>query len=214
MRVFVAGALLLCSVSSWAQTATRPAAACERLRSLSLSNVTIHEVEVVAAGTFTTASAGVRAALPLGAQSRPANIPEVPGRVTGATANLGLGYNGGRGIPAFNELPAFCRVTATLKPSAASDIRMETWFPVSSWNGLFRGTSPNGLGGIINFNAMAVALTDGFAVASTDTGHQGGDVAWMQIPEKVTDFAGRAMHETTVAGKAACDRVPASARRE
>src|SRR5207249_11787742 len=26
--------------------------------------------------------------------------------------------------------------------------------------------------------------------------------AWMLVPEKVTDFAGRAMHETTVAGKA------------
>ena len=58
------------------------------------------------------------------------------------------------------------------------------------------------LGGIINYNAMGVGLTDGFAVASTDTGHEGGDTAWMQMPDKVTDFAGRAMHETTVAGKA------------
>jgi feruloyl esterase len=49
---------------------------------------------------------------------------------------------------------------------------------------------------------MGVGLTDGFAVASTDTGHQGGDTAWMQTPERVTDFAGRAMHETTVVGKA------------
>ena len=49
---------------------------------------------------------------------------------------------------------------------------------------------------------MGVGLTDGFAVASTDTGHQGGDTAWMQVPDKVTDFAGRAMHETTVVGKA------------
>jgi feruloyl esterase len=124
--------------------------------------------------------------------------------VTANTAGLGLGYNGGRGIPPFSALPAFCRVAATLRPSAVSDIRMELWIPASGrvWNGHFRGTSPNGLGGVINYNAMAVGLGDGFAVASTDTGHQGGDTAWMQVADKITDFAGRAMHETTVAGKA------------
>jgi len=202
MRGFVAVALLLCPVPSLAQTATRPPAACERLRTLALSNVTIKEVEVVAAGTFTTAGTGARGALPSGAQSGPGGIPDVPGRVTAATANLGLGYNGGRGIPTFGELPSFCRVVATLTPSPGSDIRMEAWLPVSGWNGRFRGTSPNGLGGSINFAAMGVGLRDGFAVVSTDTGHQGGDTAWMGSPDKVTDFAGRAMHETTVAGKA------------
>ena len=119
----------------------------------------------------------------------------------GNTAGLGLGYNGGRGIPPFSGLPAFCRVAATLKPSPSSDIRMELWLPDRLERALSR-TSPNGLGGVINYNAMGVGLTDGFAVASTDTGHQGGDTAWMRVPDKVTDFAGRAMHETTVAGKA------------
>jgi feruloyl esterase len=122
--------------------------------------------------------------------------------VTANTAGLGLGYNGGRGIPPFSELPAFCRVTASLRPSPASDIRMEVWMPIAGWNGNFRGTSPNGLGGVLNYNAMGVGLTDGFAVASTDTGHQGGDTAWMRDPDRITDFAGRAMHETTVVGKA------------
>jgi feruloyl esterase len=126
----------------------------------------------------------------------------VPGRVTANTAGLGLGYNGGRGIPPFSALPAFCRVAATLKPSPSSDIHMELWMPLAGYNGHFRGTSPNGLGGVLNYNAMGVGLTDGFAVASTDTGHQGGDTAWMQVPDKITDFAGRAMHETTVVGKA------------
>ena len=79
---------------------------------------------------------------------------------------------------------------------------MEMWLPIAGWNGSFRGTSPNGLGGVLNYNAMGVGVTDGFAIASTDTGHQGGDTAWMRDPEKLTDFAGRAMHETTVVGKA------------
>ena len=197
-------AALFAPVTAFAQTAAQTPAACERLSVLSLPNATITLAQVVNAGAFTAPSnPGARGG---GGSSAFAGtlgpVPDVPGRVTANTAGLGLGYNGGRGIPPFSTLPAFCRVAATLKPSESSDIRMEMWLPVAGWNGHFRGTSPNGLGGVINYNAMGVGLTDGFAVAGTDTGHQGGDTAWMQVAEKVTDFAGRAMHETTVAGKA------------
>ena len=187
-----------------AQSTLQTSAACERLAALSLSNTTITLAQVVNTGAF--APPVNPAARGGGGSSALAgtigSVPEVPGRVTANTAGLGLGYNGGRGIPPFGALPAFCRVAATLKPSIASDIHMEMWLPIAGWNGSFRGTSPNGLGGVINYNAMGVGVSDGFAVASTDTGHQGGDTAWMQVPDKVTDFAGRAMHETTIAGKA------------
>jgi feruloyl esterase len=187
-----------------AQNPARTPAECEKLAALPLRNAQITSAQVVDAGRFTVPAnfaprgGGGSSAL----AGTIGGVPEVPGRVTANTAGLGLGYNGGRGIPPFSSLPAFCRVTATLRPSPSSDIRMEVWLPIAGWNGNFRGTSPNGLGGVINYNAMGVGLTDGFAVASTDTGHQGGDTAWMQVPDKVTDFAGRAMHETTVAGKA------------
>jgi feruloyl esterase len=187
-----------------AQSTGQTPAACERLASLSLPNTTITLAQAVAAGGFVVpvnpATRGGGGSSALAGTIGP--VPDVPGRVTANTAGLGLGYNGGRGIPPFTSLPAFCRVAATLKPSPSSDIHMEMWMPIAGWNGSFRGTSPNGLGGVINYNAMAVGLTDGFAVASTDTGHQGGDTAWMQVADKVTDFAGRAMHETTVVGKA------------
>ncbi len=188
-----------------AQTAApQTPAACEKLASLSLPNATITLAQVVNAGAFIVpanpAARGGGGSSALAGTLGP--VPDVPGRVTANTAGLGLGYNGGRGIPAFSTLPAFCRVAATLKPSASSDIHMEMWMPLTGWNGRFRGTSPNGLGGVLNYNAMGVGLRDGFAIASTDTGHQGGDTAWMQVAEKITDFAGRAMHETTVAGKA------------
>ena len=186
-----------------AQSVAQTPAACERLTSLSLPNTTITLAQVVNAGAFVVPGNAPRDG---GGSSALAGtigpVPPVPGRVTANTAGLGLGYNGGRGIPPFSTLPAFCRVTATLKPSPSSDIRMELWMPIAGWNGNFRGTSPNGLGGVINYNAMGVGVTDGFAVASTDTGHQGGDTAWMRDLEKLTDFAGRAMHETTVVGKA------------
>jgi feruloyl esterase len=195
--------IVLVPGTALAQTAPLAPAACERLASVSLPNTTITLAHVVNAGAF---AVPVNAPRDGGGSSVLAGtigpVPAVPGRVTANTAGLGLGYNGGRGIPPFSALPAFCRVTAMLKPSPFSDIRMELWMPIAEWNGNFRGTSPNGLGGVINYNAMGVGLTDGFAVASTDTGHQGGDTAWMREPEKLTDFAGRAMHETTVAGKA------------
>jgi feruloyl esterase len=186
-----------------AQSASQTPAACERLVSLSLPNTTITLAQLMKAGAFAVPVGAPRDG---GGSSALAGtigpVPDVPGRVTANTAGLGLGYNGGRGIPPFSALPPFCRVEATLKPSPASDIRMEMWMPITGWNGNFRGTSPNGLGGVLNYNAMGVGLTDGFAVASTDTGHQGGDTSWMRVPDKVTDFAGRAMHETTVVGKA------------
>lgn len=196
--------VLLTPGAAAAQTAQQTPAACERLASLSLANTTITLAQVTNAGAFVVPvnPAGRGGGGSSALAGTIGLVPDVPGRVTANTAGLGLGYNGGRGIPPFSTLPAFCRVVATLKPSPSSDVRMEMWLPIAGWNGHFRGTSPNGLGGVINYNAMGVGLIDGFAVASTDTGHQGGDTAWMQDPEKVTDFAGRAMHGTTVAGKA------------
>ena len=35
------------------------------------------------------------------------------------------------------ELPAFCRVAATVRPAPGSDIAFEIWMPASVWNGKF-----------------------------------------------------------------------------
>jgi feruloyl esterase len=78
---------------------------------------------------------------------------------------------------------------------------MEVWLPMSGWNGRFRGTVANGRGGNIAYASMAAALRDGYAVASSDTGHQAADPMWMQDSEKMKDFGYRAAHEMTVVGK-------------
>jgi feruloyl esterase len=50
---------------------------------------------------------------------------------------------------------------------------------------------------------MAAALQGGYATASTDTGHVGGRGTFaLGHPEKLVDFAWRAVHETTVQSKA------------
>jgi feruloyl esterase len=99
------------------------------------------------------------------------------------------------------NLPAHCRVAAVLRPTPASHIEMELWLP-QDWNGKFLAVGNGGWAGSISFAAMAGGLRSGYAVASNDTGHQGGSAAFViGQPEKVVDFAWRAMHEMAVHSK-------------
>lgn len=107
----------------------------------------------------------------------------------------------------FKDLPAFCRVKATLKPSSDSDIKIEIWLPASNWNGKFQGVSGGGangaLEGALDTAGLAGALRNGFATATTDTGHQGAAMAYaIDHPEKLIDYGYRAVHEMTVQAKA------------
>jgi len=100
-------------------------------------------------------------------------------------------------------LPAYCRVAATLKPSADSDIKMEVWMPAENWNGKIEVVGNGGWAGVISYPAMAQALKDGYATASTDTGHEGGNGMFaLGHPEKIVDFGYRAVHDTVVRSKA------------
>jgi tannase/feruloyl esterase len=149
------------------------ATSCESLSSLVLPNTTITSSQAVAAGGF----------MP----------PVSPGRAGGP----------GGGGQAFAELPAFCRVAATLKPSSDSDIRVEVWLPAAGWNGKFEAVGNGGFAGSISYPAMAQALRRGYATSSTDTGHSGGGANFaIGHPEKLIDFGYRSVHEMTVAAKA------------
>ena len=44
---------------------------------------------------------------------------------------------GGRGTNPYRDLPEFCRVTATIKPTSDSDIKVEVWLPANGWNSKF-----------------------------------------------------------------------------
>ncbi len=107
------------------------------------------------------------------------------------------------GIPL--QAPPFCRVTGTIRPTSDSDIRFEVWLPETNWNGKFRAAGNGGFAGSINYGDMAAALRDGYATASTDTGHSGDGIlaGWaLGHPEKIVDFGYRAIHETTEKAKA------------
>ena len=83
----------------------------------------------------------------------------------------------GPAVPQLSQLPAFCRVAATLRPSSDSDIKIEVWLPAVAWNGKFLAVGNGGWAGTISYGALASALQEGYATASTDTGHVGGNAS-------------------------------------
>lgn len=151
-------------------------ASCESLRNLQLPNTTITSATEIAAGAFTPP----------------------PGDLTGGNDIQAISS-------LFRQLPAFCRVEAQLKPSADSDIRMEVWLPLNGWNKRLMNNGNGGFAGAIGTVSLARAVAAGFAAVSTDTGHQASpiDARWaLGHPEKIVDFAWRAVHETTIEAKA------------
>ena len=149
---------------------------CESLLEFAMKNVTITTAEFVAAGEFTPPPAARGAA---------------PAR-------------GGAPAVSYRDLPAFCRVAATLTPVPDSEIKIEVWLPASGWNGKLEAVGNGAWAGSISIPALATALRMGYAGASTDTGHTGGNPATFVPghPEKVIDFAYRSVHEMTVTAKA------------
>jgi len=112
---------------------------------------------------------------------------------------------GGRGPQAnpYKDLPAFCRVAATIKPTSDSDIKMEIWLPASGWNGKLEANGNGGWTGSIAPATLAAGLARGYAAAMTDLGHDGGSAGFaLGHPEKLIDWGYRADHEMTVKSKA------------
>jgi feruloyl esterase len=145
---------------------------CESLANLALPHSAITLAQTVPAGQLT---------LPPGA------VPTFPGFPA----------------PNFGNLPAFCRVAATLKPTSDSQIKIEVWMPMSSWNGKLESVGNGAWAGSISYRDLATAITAGYAAASTDTGHTETTAAFVVgHPERLIDFAYRAVHEMTIAAKA------------
>jgi feruloyl esterase len=102
----------------------------------------------------------------------------------------------------FADLPAFCRVSAFATPTPKSHIGFEVWMPASGWNQKFEGNGSGGSAGAIGYAPMANALKHNFATVATDNGHIGSSWTFADPPERIVDFGGRALHLSTIAGKA------------
>ena len=110
---------------------------------------------------------------------------------------------GGRGGRGSADLPAFCQVHGVLVPTPHSSIHFEVWLPAANWNGKLQVVGNGGLAGTISYPGLASALRDGFAAASTDTGHTSTESpAWLEDRERLIDYSYRGLHMTTVNAKA------------
>jgi feruloyl esterase len=105
----------------------------------------------------------------------------------------------------FEDVPAFCRVIGYATPTPKSRIGFEVWLPLQGWNGRYTQVGNGGLAGVIFHQLLVQMVQRGYATASTDNGHQASpiDGRWaIGAPEKVRDFADRAIHVTSGIGKA------------
>ncbi|HEV2486544.1 MAG TPA: tannase/feruloyl esterase family alpha/beta hydrolase [Terracidiphilus sp.] len=106
------------------------------------------------------------------------------------------------GVPAPQvSLPEHCVIQAVARPTSDSEIHFEVWLPTTTWNGKYQQWGNGGWAGSIPTMYLPDSLKRGYAVAATDDGHKGGstDSAWATgHPEKLIDFAYRAVHETNM----------------
>ena len=121
--------------------------------------------------------------------------------LSAASVPAGPCQSPGDPAPAPVNLPAHCRVVAVSTATADSEIRFEVWLPVENWNNRFQAVGNGGWAGALAYGTgtpqaiprnMAFALNEGYATASTDTGHvSGGRQGEFAVghPEKLVDFA-------------------------
>lgn len=118
--------------------------------------------------------------------------------VTAATAVAG-GWKSPQRMYAGVMPTPFCRVEGVIE----GDIGFEVWLPPKDkWTGRFLGAGVGGNAGVFNHTDMARAAPQGFAAATTDSGHKIDDARWMMDPRKQENYAHRAEHLMTVAAKA------------
>jgi feruloyl esterase len=99
-------------------------------------------------------------------------------------------------VPPPIMLPAHCSVRVFTPTSPDSGVTSEIWLPdAAAWNGKLLGTGNGGYSSALSYRKMAEALQRGFAVAGSDTGHQGDGLAFgTGHPEKIRDWAYRSTH--------------------
>jgi feruloyl esterase len=105
----------------------------------------------------------------------------------------------------FGDLPAFCRVAATVRPTSDSDINIEVWMPFSTWNEKFLGLGNSGFGGTLQYDVLARYLPLNYAIAQTDMGTSPGATLGFGVltgrPQKQIDYATRSINLMTVRAK-------------
>jgi hypothetical protein len=94
-------------------------------------------------------------------------------------------------VPATDTTPAHCRVRGVINRA----IRVEVTMPVTDWNGRMMFSTVGGGAGMLGDTSSLLAR--GFAMATTDTGHEIEDLNYLRQPEALIDYAYRGVHLAT-----------------
>ena len=98
-------------------------------------------------------------------------------------------------VDAAGDVPAHCRVRGVIERT----IRFEVTMPVEGWQGRLMFYAPGGLAGYIG--NTTILLDEGFAMATTDTGHEGAEPDFLGNDKARIDYGYRGIHLSTVLAK-------------
>lgn len=104
-------------------------------------------------------------------------------------------------VAANDDMPAYCAVRGYVSPAVEFELRL----PINNWNGKFLYRGCGGFCGSVGISNCDNHLKDGYACIASDMGHTSTalDAKWgYNAIQAEIDFAYRATHVVTVAGKA------------
>lgn len=133
---------------------------------------------------------------------------KLPGTTIISADSMPAGGDAALGHVRAPDLPAACRVVASVQSDPGSDIRVEVWLPREGWNGVFHGNGNGGFAGIFSgaYGAMATGLKRGYVTAVTDTGTAPATpldgAKLLDQPRKWRDWGRLSTHVMTTTGKA------------
>ncbi len=104
--------------------------------------------------------------------------------------------------PRLSDLPAFCRIVGTAKPTPRSHIGYEVWLPLTGWSGRTHMVGNGAYSSEIRYTLLATLVRSGAVAVATDTGHQGDDLIFgVSNPDAIVDWGRRSVHESIEAAQ-------------
>ncbi len=103
-------------------------------------------------------------------------------------------------VPAAGAVPEYCKVLGHIHNLPQSTIQFEVSLPTTKWNGKYFVAGGGGYNGVIP--RLTQALTEGYAAAGSDTGHEAKDANWaFNNLDAQNNYAYLATHVVTLIGK-------------
>ncbi len=103
-------------------------------------------------------------------------------------------------IPEDGKVPEYCKVLGSIHNLPQSTILFEVSMPTTKWNGKYFVAGGGGYNGTIP--RLTQALTEGYAAAGSDTGHETKDADWaVNNLDAQNNYAYLATHVVTLMGK-------------